>query len=476
SNMSERESALHDLPSERELIRRLEWLINLRWLAAGGVMIVTLGARYILGINLDLPRLLGGGAAMFIYNKAFFFYNERLKTGRNSDGWFDKAYFFANVQIAADIVALAYLLHFSGGVENPFAFYFVFHMIIAGILLSNRAAYLQAALAVVVFGSVSVAEAAGFLAHYHLDGFIRPERCPADFGYTSGVLAVFASTLFLAVFMTTSIVNKLRSGEKRLAAANDELKEQDKIKSQYVRTVSHDMQASLSSIQSCLKVVLDDMAGDISSKAREMVGRAEHRSRRLLAFVKDLLNLSRMRATDIAPKRPVVLGDVLAASAAKFSAKAAEKNIEIALDISGCGSIEADPEAMEQLFDNLVSNALKYTSPGGNVSVKCAPPSGAEDFALVEVSDTGIGIPPEDIPRIFEDFYRGRNAREVNEEGTGLGLAIAAQIVKSHCGRIRAISVEGKGSRFLVELPRRQAAHSGAATREDSPRPGGQKS
>jgi signal transduction histidine kinase len=472
-NMMTNETPPHDLPSERELIRRLEWLIKLRWLAAGGVMIVTLGARYILGIDLDLPLLLGGGAAMFLYNESFFFYNERLKAGRNSDGWFDKAYFFANIQIAADIVALAYLLHFSGGVENPFAFYFVFHMVIAGILLSNRAAYFQAALAAVVFGSVSVAEAAGFLAHHHLDGFIRPERCPADFGYTSGVLAVFASTLFLAVFMTTSIVNKLRSGEKRLAAANDELKEQDKIKSQYVRTVSHDMQASLSSIQSCLAVVLDDMAGGISSKAREMVGRAEHRSRRLLVFVKDLLNLSRMRATEGAPKRPVILGDVLAASAAKFSAGAAQKNIGISLDISGCGSIEADPEAMEQLFDNLISNAVKYTPVGGSVSVKCAPPEA--DSVLVAVSDTGIGIPSEDIPRIFEDFYRGRNARAAHEEGTGLGLAIAAQIVKSHGGRIRAISVEGKGSRFLVEIPRRSAAHSDAETRADSPLSGGQK-
>src|SRR5450830_1364183 len=137
---------------KEELNLRLNWLIKLRWMAVGAVLLTISSSYLILRMVLPYKYLYLGGIILFLYNLLFYLYNRKIRVLINTESWQKKANRFANIQISIDLMMLVYLLHFSGGLENPFVFYFVFHMVIASILLSNREAYLQATLAAVLFG------------------------------------------------------------------------------------------------------------------------------------------------------------------------------------------------------------------------------------------------------------------------------------------------------------------------------------
>lgn len=433
---------------EMELSQRLKWFINLRWFAVAGVFLVIMGTRYVFGLKIPVYALFLGNAALLAYNVIFLVYYNSLKEQESSGAWFSRANHFANIQISIDLVMLTYLIVFSGGLRNPFIFYFIFHMIIASILLSNRAAYLQATLAAGLVIIIGVME---YIAPVYVSspGLLTVS---GSNHYLSGVLFAFTTTLYLAVYMATSIVNKLRNREQELAVANERLKEEDRLKSQYVLTVSHDLQESLSAIQSCLKVVLVDLTGDVPGKAREMIARAEGRSRYLLGFVKDLLDLSRIRATRELEKNTVSLSDITKKVVDQLSPKANEKKISIILDLPQTNlTVHANSDSLEHLLINLVTNAIKYTPWGGNIGIGLK-----EEKKNIQVSvwDTGIGIPREDLPHIFEDFYRAKNACAIEKDGTGLGLAIVKQIIEAHSGQIWVESQVGKKSQFTFILPK----------------------
>ncbi|MBN1550010.1 hypothetical protein JW979_01020, partial [bacterium] len=263
---------------KRTVIERLEWLVRLRWIACGMVLFVVTGSIYF--INLSLPQfpLFLGIGMIALYNALFRSQLSLIENRSDRFFLFRNAQNFANIQISMDLVLLSYFIHFSGGLENPFVFYFIFHMVIASTLLSPKAAYFQATLAIILIAFIGFSEWANWLPHYHLVGFLHPDACNISAVFTIGVLLIIGSTLILTVFMTTSIEQQLRHRELELAEANAQLSEQDRLKSQYVLTVSHDLRSSLATIQSCLTVVLNNLTGEIPNQAREMISRAEQRA------------------------------------------------------------------------------------------------------------------------------------------------------------------------------------------------------
>jgi len=398
----------------------------------------------------ELFNTLLGNIALLLCNIVHCIYNLRLKTERNSQLWFKKTNRFTNTQIGLDLLILAYLIHFSGGLENPFIFYFIFHMVIASILLSNRAAYLQASITVFLLGMMITLERTQVFPHYHVDGFIDAELYNYPH-FVFGLFTAFITTLYLTVYMATSIVNKLREREEQLAKANERLAEQDRLKSQYVLTVSHDLQTSLATIQNCLKVVLSDLTGPISEKAREMISRAEQRTLYLLHFIRDLLDLSRIKAMKDLEKRDLSFSQVVKKVIDQVKPRIEGKKISLELSIpENCSPVHANKDALEGLFINLVVNAIKYTPWSGKVGIRIVEVK-PECFHTM-VWDTGIGIPQDELHKIFDEFYRAKNAEQMKKEGTGLGLSIVKEILKAHHGDIWVESEVGKGSKFVFTL------------------------
>jgi signal transduction histidine kinase len=236
------------------------------------------------------------------------------------------------------------------------------------------------------------------------------------------------------------------------ARAYQALERADRAKSDFVRMVAHELRSPLSAVQSMLKVLEEGIVGPITSKQQDLVQRSERRVSTLLAMVNDLLDLAAGKMEQLrGEKKEIVLNDTIAKVAELLQTRAEEKGLKFEVDIAKEPLVLVGFEAgLERVLMNLISNAVKYTSAGGSVTVR----AWSEDNQIrVEVSDTGIGIPEEALPRIFEEFYRAKNAKAIEMEGTGLGLAIAKDVVEQHGGQISVESVEGEGSTFSVTLP-----------------------
>src|SRR3989338_8818627 len=211
------------------LIERIYWLIKLRWIGITGVVFTVLFAKHILNAPLNNISLSSIAAFLAIYNLVFILYLRRLEKNKPAQ-LILIANRIANIQIALDLLSLTMLIHFSGGIENPFIFYFIFHMIIASILLSRKASFLQATFAAFLFGSVAALEYFGILHHYCVEGFLGYDLHENPM-YIAGISSVFISTLYIAVYMATSISVELREREASLKEANRLLEEKDRVKS-----------------------------------------------------------------------------------------------------------------------------------------------------------------------------------------------------------------------------------------------------
>ena len=439
-----RESAAAIL--KQDLRGKIRWFILLRWLAAAGLALVITGARFLLAIPLPLLPLYLGNLFLVLYNGLCYAVNRRLQQRIDTPGWIDKAHRLANVQILLDLSLLTYLIYFSGSLENPFIFYYIFHMIISGILLTNRSAYLQATFASMLFGLLMAARLLDLLPYHALSVAAGSVSLT---GYIGRFLA-FSSTLYIAVYLTTTIVNKLHQRERELA-------EQDKLKSQYVLTVSHDIQSSLATVDSCLQTVLQGYTGVIGQETHDMVQRADLRTRYLLDFVRDLLDISRMRTQSDIPKERVNLVEVVEKEIEVFREQSRDRGVALTFENhTGEFSLPANRFSMEQLFNNLLSNALRYTPRGGRVTVTLKP-GDQKNSIEARIADSGIGIAPEHLSQIFDDFYRAGNARTFTENGTGLGLAIVKRIVELHNGVIRVVSEVNRGTTFIFTVSSEQA-------------------
>jgi K+-sensing histidine kinase KdpD len=226
----------------------------------------------------------------------------------------------------------------------------------------------------------------------------------------------------------------------------------DRAKSEFVQMVTHELRSPLSAVQSMLRVLEQGYVGPITSKQQDLIQRSQRRVSFLLALVKDLLELAAGKVEQLkGEKKEIALNETIAKVTELMQTSAEEKGLEFKVEIAGEPLVLVGIEdGLERVFMNLVSNAVKYTPSGGSVAVRAWSENGQ---IKVEVSDTGIGIPEEALPRIFNEFYRAKNAKAMEMEGTGLGLAIAKDAVEQHGGQISVKSTVGEGSTFYVTLP-----------------------
>ncbi|MCU0915169.1 MAG: HAMP domain-containing histidine kinase [Planctomycetes bacterium] len=440
---------MENLLQRTSLIQRAYWLIGLRWVAIVMLAGATFAAGELLGVSLPAAQLYGIAALLLAYNSVLYLLL-RYWTWAGQEPSSGEVGGILTFQISADLLILATILHFSGGIENPFLFFFVFHMIIASILRPRWQSYLQATLAVLLFGGLVLLEAARVLPHYRLTGFAG-HGLHTDRMFVLGFLSVFTVTLYLVVYMTTSISEQLRAHQEELENANEQLKEKDQVKNEYVLRVTHDIKGHLAAIESCLDVVANGMLGPLNEKQRDFVERAHRRTIKCMAFVMALLKLTRMKLSGRLEMERFSLRKCVFSSLASVQSRAREKSLVLHHQIDpAIDEVLGEAVLIEETITNMLFNAVKYTPDGGRVGLDVTRDG---DFVQVRIADTGIGIPEEALPYIFQEFYRAENARAVERDGTGLGLAFAKQVVERHGGRIWVENNPGGGSTFTFTLP-----------------------
>lgn len=240
-----------------------------------------------------------------------------------------------------------------------------------------------------------------------------------------------------------------------VAVLRDMTKERqlDKLRKDFVSNVSHELRTPLVMLQGYSEAIIDDIATD-PEETKELVQIIYDESVRMSRLVNDLLDLGRMESGFIELNKELVqLAPLVEKMVRKFSVRGKERNVSIVpeTELATDDLYQLDMDRMEQVFTNLIDNALRHTEPGGKVTLYLAL---REQGLYIEIRDTGSGIPEEDLPFVFERFYKADKARTRGRAGTGLGLAIVKQIVQAHGGQITVRSKLGEGTTFSIHIPR----------------------
>ena len=231
-----------------------------------------------------------------------------------------------------------------------------------------------------------------------------------------------------------------------------ELRRLERVRQDFVANVSHELRTPISSIKGYAETLLEGALND-KENAKDFVEIIYRDSERLAKLIDDILDLSRIESDKMKMALlPTDVGSTLERSIAIMAKQAKAKSIAVRLNLGAAlPKILADEARLSQILINLLDNAIKYTKDGGDVTVSARP---KDKYVQIDISDTGIGIPEEDIPRIFERFYRVDKARSRELGGTGLGLSIVKHIVQAHGGEVWVKSVVGQGSTFSFIIPK----------------------
>jgi two-component system sensor histidine kinase/response regulator len=237
-----------------------------------------------------------------------------------------------------------------------------------------------------------------------------------------------------------------------LARAKEKAEQLLEFETAFTFKVAHELRAPVAGAISLVRPLLRGLAGQLTDQQQDIVGRIEKRLDILMELVTDLLDLAAARAVIAEqPRERLLLEPILTEAVDRLSAEAGAKKITVDLDAVGHEvEVAATRKGLESIVSNLLTNAIKYTPENGRITVRMSKQSGK---VILTVSDTGMGIPAKDLPRIGEEFFRASNARESEVIGTGLGLSLVNELMTSYGGSFSVDSVEGQGTTITLRWP-----------------------
>jgi signal transduction histidine kinase len=480
---------------------RLHWFIRLRWVMVVGLLAV-LGIERFVAPEARRPLALGLTLlALAIANLLWMGISRLLvrefATGGDADATgitegtgetIRRALVFANIQVGFDLLALTLILRFAGGVENPMAIFYLFHMAIGSLVLKAWQAVAQGIWALGLFAALGLGEWAGWIApHYEFLPWLAPAELFTRGGYVIAVIAATACGIFGTLAFMLQVAARLDERERLLRRAHAAVqKSQTAImdlqerRSRFMWTAAHQLKAPLASIQTMVGLIRDKVVpeGSLGAHCKKIVDRC----REGIAQVSELLALARMQATDPARHRQLIadVGRTAQTVCEQLRPLANEKQISLSCEVPQGDDLAAriDPTDLTHCITNLVDNAIKYTPGPGSVNVSVQRTPGSEpgvDFVATTVKDTGVGMDPEDLTgtegptgpgSVFDAFRRGNQALAGAIPGTGLGLSIVREVVEQAGGWIQVQSQVGQGSTFTVAFPARESVSHGPAVRD----------
>ena len=430
--------------TDRELFERLGWFISIRWVVGIVALLLVLVGRYRFNVCIPPRPVVQTICVLFMYNAFFLLlvidaYRRKRVSRRFIVGC-------ANAQITCDLITLAVLMHFTGGVENAFLIFFICPMIIAGQLLSPRNAYAHAAMGTLLINGVAWSEYGGVLPHVPVGESLGVTAYHCPLMVTEFTVAL-SCLLFAVVFLQSTIASRLRQRELELEDAYKHLQEVEEAKSFVMLKTSHELRAPLNAVVAMFQAIAAESVSECGPALRDFINRAVKRTLSLSKLVDELHRYATLRdARTAIVKEPVDFAEMVRQAVDMFAPMAREKQLNLTSHIEP-GWIHGDPQAITELVGNLIVNAIQYTPPGGDIHVRLEHSQATVQF---EVRDSGIGIPPEDLERVFVEFYRTRTAKKTFPNGTGMGLPIVKRIIQAHGGTIRVHSEVGKGTSFIV--------------------------
>jgi signal transduction histidine kinase len=425
------------------LMSRVSWSITLRWLAVSGYFLATLIAKF--GFDLPLPYteiwlILG---VLTLINVIYLLIGKIFK-----EFSFLAEIVFLQFHIIIDLIFLTALIHYSGGVENPIYFFYVFHVILSGIIFPGRTPIVVATLVVILFSSLLYLEYSGILYHYCI--FSTDLHSNELLIYIT--LMVFTITVYVTMYICISFMYIYREVKRQIDRQNQQLIEADKQRSQFFRFTSHELKSPVVAVQSSIDGVLKNFSDQLDNRAKDLLERASNRSAQMLEIIRELLELSKNRSRILKDREMININQLIQETIDQHKVLTEEKTLHLELELSKEDlMIYGHSDSFKDLFQNLFNNAIRYSKDEGIIKVVTKD---LGDNIQIKIKDTGIGIAKESIPKIFDEFFRSENAKKEVKIGTGLGLSIVKQIVENYGGNITVQSELGEGTQFNIIFPK----------------------
>ncbi len=422
---------------------RLAWSIRLRWLAVTGYFLATIITEVFFKISLPYEKiwivLISLAILNLLYQVLFWIIKELS---------FTSEIIILHIHIIIDLICLTLIVHFSGGIENPIYLFYIFHIVISSILFSRYSPFMIATLVIILFYSLVYLEFNEIIPHYCLyEISIHNSQLAVIL-----ILIVFFITVYVTEYICTAFMRIYRDSKRIIDKQNKQLIEADKNKTRFFQFASHELKAPVIAIKSTLDGVTKSFHDSLDPKVLDLLKRASMRSAQLLTILKELLELSQKRnVKPILENEPININKTLDETIEREKTSAEQKNIKLNLNLTNdrvntCGK----QEDFEKVFSNIINNAIRYSPNGSEVEITM---KSENDHIIFEVKDNGIGIAEEEIPKIFEEFYRSESAKKVVNFGTGLGLSLVKQIVGNYNGTISVTSKVDHGSAFRISIP-----------------------
>lgn len=422
---------------------RSDWFVLIRWGAAAGVVVLAALVDRVARVPLPIGPILATAAALLGLNMAYALRNRRTPPTVMAD-----ELRVVKLQMAVDLLLLTVLVHLTGGLENPFHFIYVIHVLIASLLFRGRDVAQVALLAGLLFSAVALGEHFGGLTHHHLEG---AGTLTHGLLYVGVSLVSFWLVLFGAAWVGASIMRHNRAIKDELVTRSRELEAADQAKLDFFRYVSHEVKTPVATAQSAVEAVLGVSGADLSEKAAETLRRAVARLSQALEIVKDLTDLTRTKLDAGRDVGEVDLNRLVERALGAQAERIAARRLQAEADLpEPPATLRANETLVEKIVDNLVSNAVRYNREGGALRVRVRD---LGDRVELCVADEGIGIASQDRTRVFEEFFRTPEAKAASHEGTGLGLPIVKRFTAQLGGALDLDSRPGEGTTFTVTLP-----------------------
>ncbi len=436
-----------DEPLLRVAGRGSIWCIRLRWFVPPALSAAA-AVGHLLGLQSCTRCLLAVAVAILAYNCLFWLLRRKVVHAESA-----YATYFVWAQVSLDYLAIFALIELLGGISSPLSVFLLFHILLAAMLLPPRSAWVASAAAVAGLGAIAAYDQHTGVTHALRYG--GASVCAVTEPRLIAVeLLTFAAAAFVTAFLGTTVLHSLRLLMLDLFHSRAAVVRVSTERDRFMLQVTHNLRAPIAACVSFADVLAGDYLGPLNEKQRGYVGRLDRRLHGLLDMIGEVLGVLRHRdAVRTMQRSPVDIAGLAARVHQVFCERAQQQGIELLLQMPGDERLMVlgDETLLEQVVENLVSNALKYT-PSGRVTIRVGR---APDVlrVRVEVEDTGIGVPAADMPRLFSEFFRARNARALDDGGVGLGLAMVKHTIEQHGGQVAVQSREGEGSTFRFELP-----------------------
>ena len=433
------------------LARNVAWFCRLRWivilvLAAFGALgfFPALCAR--LGMHDRTGWALAAAAALVVENLVFLLY---ARSDRPAS-----AYLNLWCQIVFDLVVLTAVVHFTGSLETPIAFAYLFHIVLACIFFSRPDSLTVTVLAGVLYSACVTAEVVGFLSSA---GIYADRSLRRQFEESPGLDAVHVVSSvcfwFVVWFLASFLSAMVRQRDSQLAETNRRLIETQRERSRHMLRTTHELKAPFAAIHANAQLLLGGYCGVMPEEALDVLHRIAARCRRLSDEIKEMLQLANLRSETTRESQEWTAHDskeLLDWCIGQVIQVAQERRVRIESDIRSVPVVGVE-DHLKMVFMNLITNAVVYSRPGGAVHVRCTPAPDGQ--AVVQIEDHGIGIHPAKLPKIFDEYYRTDEAARHNTESTGLGLAIVKHVAEEHAIRVQVQSAPDVGTKFTLTFP-----------------------